>query len=131
MSIPKQPHQQMIHLMYLVLTALLAMNIQAEILDVFYLVKEGIAISINSMDEKNSPTLQKKLFPSITKSFIDFLFVFINRCNIFVNMAWWNKKIAKLAVGHTNIGSVCITIDDPGYFSLGHLLLSHFVGDIH
>jgi len=59
MSIPKQPHQQMIHLMYLVLTALLAMNIQAEILDVFYLVKEGIAISINSMDEKNSSTLEK------------------------------------------------------------------------
>ncbi len=59
MSIPKEPRQQMINLMYLVLTALLALNIQAEILDAFYLVKDGIATSIGAMDSRNNSTLEE------------------------------------------------------------------------
>ena len=35
MSIPKEPRQLMINLMYLVLTALLALNVSAEVLNAF------------------------------------------------------------------------------------------------
>lgn len=42
MSIPKQPRQQMINMMYLVLTALLALNVSSEILDAFFTVKKSL-----------------------------------------------------------------------------------------
>ena len=35
MALPKEPRQKMINLMYLVLTALLALNVSAEILNAF------------------------------------------------------------------------------------------------
>jgi hypothetical protein len=38
MSIPKENRQQMINMMYLVLTALLALNVSAEILNAFSLI---------------------------------------------------------------------------------------------
>jgi len=36
MSIPKEPRQLMINLMYLVLTALLALNVSAEVMNAFF-----------------------------------------------------------------------------------------------
>ena len=42
MSIPKEPRQLMINLMYLVLTALLALNVSAEIFNAFKLVDKGL-----------------------------------------------------------------------------------------
>ncbi|MEO1434677.1 MAG: gliding motility protein GldM [Bacteroidota bacterium] len=45
MSIPKQPRQLMINLMYLVLTAMLALNVSAEILNGFVLMDKGIEAS--------------------------------------------------------------------------------------
>ena len=57
MSIPKKPRQMMINMMYLVLTALLAMNVSAEILNAFHVVNEGIVHSNNGVDSKNSLTL--------------------------------------------------------------------------
>lgn len=59
MSIPKEPRQQMINMMYLVLTALLALNISAEILNAFYLVRDGIAGTISAIDQKNDVTYQQ------------------------------------------------------------------------
>ena len=35
MSLPKEPRQKMINIMYLVLTALLALNVSSEILNAF------------------------------------------------------------------------------------------------
>lgn len=54
MSIPKEPRQQMINMMYLVLTALLALNVSAEVLNAFKLVSDGMTASNNAMDSKNA-----------------------------------------------------------------------------
>lgn len=53
MSIPKEPRQLMINLMYLVLTALLALNVSAEILNAFNTVNKGISDSNGLLDSKN------------------------------------------------------------------------------
>jgi hypothetical protein len=42
MSIPKEPRQLMINLMYLVLTAMLALNVSAEIINAFFMLDHGI-----------------------------------------------------------------------------------------
>src|SRR5580692_4090823 len=42
MALPKEPRQKMINMMYLVLTALLAINVSAEILNAFKTVDHGI-----------------------------------------------------------------------------------------
>ncbi|MFN0275139.1 MAG: gliding motility protein GldM [Chitinophagales bacterium] len=54
MSIPKEPRQLMINLMYLVLTALLALNVSAEILNAFNLVNTGITSSNEILTEKTN-----------------------------------------------------------------------------
>lgn len=57
MSIPKEPRQLMINLMYLVLTALLALNVSAEILNAFNTVNKGIGDSNSILNKKNSDYL--------------------------------------------------------------------------
>ncbi len=55
MSIPKEPRQLMINLMYLVLTAMLALNVSAEIMNAFYKLDKGNVKSssiISSSNEK-------------------------------------------------------------------------------
>src|ERR1044072_1646788 len=42
MAVPKEPRQKMINLMYLVLTALLALNVSAEILNAFKTVDNSL-----------------------------------------------------------------------------------------
>ena len=42
MSIPKEPRQLMINLMYLVLTALLALNVSAEVMNAFFSLDKGL-----------------------------------------------------------------------------------------
>ena len=54
MSIPKQPRQLMINLMYLVLTALLALNVSAEIFNAFRVVDKGLKKSNVALDESNN-----------------------------------------------------------------------------
>ncbi len=56
MSIPKEPRQLMINLMYLVLTALLALNISAEVMNAFFTLNKGIAQS-NVIVENTNGTL--------------------------------------------------------------------------
>lgn len=46
------PRQKMIGMMYLVLTALLALNVSVEVLDAFTIVNEGIENSYTSVDKK-------------------------------------------------------------------------------
>ena len=52
MAIPKEPRQLMINIMYLVLTALLALNVSAEIFNAFKMVDNGLKTANNAMDEK-------------------------------------------------------------------------------
>lgn len=54
MSIPKEPRQLMINIMYLVLTALLALNVSAEIFNAFEMVDDGLKTANASLDESNS-----------------------------------------------------------------------------
>jgi len=64
MSIPKEPRQMMINMMYLVLTALLALNVSAEILNAFHVVNQGISNSNTAVDSKNTKSMasfQKEL----------------------------------------------------------------------
>jgi len=56
MSIPKEPRQLMINLMYLVLTAMLALNVSAEIINAFFLIDRGITGSNNVFDTSNAST---------------------------------------------------------------------------
>lgn len=53
MSIPKEPRQLMINIMYLVLTALLALNVSAEIFNAFEMVDEGLKSASASLDSSN------------------------------------------------------------------------------
>jgi gliding motility-associated protein GldM len=56
MGLPKEPRQKMINMMYLVLTALLALNVSAEILNAFKTVNESIRNSNEVISEKNDVT---------------------------------------------------------------------------
>ncbi|MBK6620012.1 MAG: gliding motility protein GldM [Saprospirales bacterium] len=53
MSIPKEPRQLMINLMYLVLTALLALNVSAEVMNAFFMINKGITNSNNIVETTN------------------------------------------------------------------------------
>lgn len=54
MSLPKEPRQLMINLMYLVLTAMLALNVSSEILHAFKTINQSITSSNNSIEDKNN-----------------------------------------------------------------------------
>lgn len=56
MSLPKEPRQKMINMMYLVLTALLALNVSAEILNAFKTVNHSITTSNDVVTDKNNLT---------------------------------------------------------------------------
>jgi gliding motility-associated protein GldM len=58
MALPKEPRQLMINLMYLVLTALLAMNVSNEILNAFKIVDKSIVSSSANIQKKNENTLE-------------------------------------------------------------------------
>ncbi len=53
MSIPKQPRQLMINIMYIVLTAMLALNVSVEILDAFKLLDNELNRSIEVIENQN------------------------------------------------------------------------------
>lgn len=58
MSIPKEPRQLMINLMYLVLTALLALNVSAEVMNAFFSLDKGIRDSSQIVDQSNAQVLK-------------------------------------------------------------------------
>ncbi len=64
MALPKEPRQKMINLMYIVLTALLALNVSMEILNAFKTVNESLLNANATIDQKNSDlfkSFQQKL----------------------------------------------------------------------
>jgi gliding motility-associated protein GldM len=56
MSLPKEPRQKMINMMYLVLTALLALNVSVEVLNAFKTVNHSIEGSNDVVTAKNNQT---------------------------------------------------------------------------
>lgn len=54
MALPKEPRQKMINLMYLVLTALLALNVSSEILNAFKVVDSSLITSNTNLDAANN-----------------------------------------------------------------------------
>ena len=64
MSLPKEPRQKMINIMYLVLTALLALNVSSEILNAFKTIDQSLSNANTIIQKKNDDilkSLQKKL----------------------------------------------------------------------
>ena len=53
MSLPKEPRQKMINMMYLVLTALLALNVSSEILNAFKTVDRSLMTANGIVEQKN------------------------------------------------------------------------------
>ncbi|WP_251623524.1 gliding motility protein GldM [Odoribacter lunatus] len=51
---PETPRQKMIGMMYLVLTAMLALNVSADILNAFTRVQEGLSATIENFQKKNA-----------------------------------------------------------------------------
>jgi gliding motility-associated protein GldM len=60
MSLPREPRQKMINMMYLVLTALLALNVSSEILNAFKTVNKSLE-NTNSTVDKSTVTLMTSL----------------------------------------------------------------------
>jgi gliding motility-associated protein GldM len=66
MALPKEPRQKMINLMYLVLTALLALNVSAEILNAFKTVERSLATTNSTINTSTETILQS--FEDIKKN---------------------------------------------------------------
>lgn len=58
MSIPKEPRQLMINLMYLVLTALLALNVSAEVMNAFFSLDKGMKDTGAIVDRSNEAVMK-------------------------------------------------------------------------
>src|SRR5215471_11143064 len=64
MALPREPRQKMINMMYLVLTALLALNVSSEILNAFKTVNKSLAttnVTVNHSTEAIMKSLAEKL----------------------------------------------------------------------
>jgi gliding motility-associated protein GldM len=58
MSIPKEPRQLMINLMYLVLTAMLALNVSAEVINAFFKIDKGLKKTNEIVTKANEGVLE-------------------------------------------------------------------------
>ncbi len=114
MSIPKEPRQIMINLMYLVLTALLALNVSNEILNAFKVLAKGISDSNVSIDRKTTEVYEQikeneklpgqgdKVRPFRLKADEVVL-----RCNeVMKYFDTWKERIVIQAGGRTEDGSI-------------------------
>lgn len=67
MSLPKEPRQKMINIMYLVLTALLALNVSSEILNAFKTIDQSLS-NANIIIQKKNDDILKSLQKKISRS---------------------------------------------------------------
>ncbi|MBP6686558.1 MAG: gliding motility protein GldM [Lacibacter sp.] len=65
MALPKEPRQKMINLMYLVLTALLALNVSAEIINAFKVVDNSLTTT-NTLVNQSTATVMKSLTDKVS-----------------------------------------------------------------
>jgi gliding motility-associated protein GldM len=71
MSLPREPRQKMINMMYLVLTALLALNVSAEILNAFKTVNKSLEntnITVNKSTETVMKSFEDKMSDPATRT---------------------------------------------------------------
>src|SRR2546423_6729711 len=64
MALPREPRQKMINIMYLVLTAILALNVSAEILEAYKTVDTSLRTSSDNLNTASAATvssLRKKV----------------------------------------------------------------------
>ncbi len=66
MALPKEPRQKMINIMYLVLTALLALNVSSEILNAFKTVRRSLE-NTNATVDKSTVAIMKSLSDKMAK----------------------------------------------------------------
>jgi gliding motility-associated protein GldM len=66
MALPKEPRQKMINIMYLVLTAILALNVSAEVIEAFRTVKTSLENSSSNIKSSND-VLYKSLTAKLTE----------------------------------------------------------------
>ena len=71
MALPKEPRQKMINLMYLVLTAMLALNVSAEVIEAFKTVDKSLVKSNVNLESSTSTTfgslVEKLKDPQVNK----------------------------------------------------------------
>src|SRR5688500_112099 len=108
MSIPKEPRQIMINLMYLVLTAMLALNISSEILHAFKILNAGITRSNEAVETKNlvvmrdfqanqdMPDQRAKVTPYNDKAKV----IRTKAADLYNYLENWKKKIIEQAGGY-------------------------------
>ena len=65
-GLPRDPRQKMINVMYLVLTAILALNVSNEVINAFKVVDKSLITSNNNITASNN-TLYKSLEEKLTK----------------------------------------------------------------
>ena len=65
MSLPKEPRQKMINIMYLVLTAILALNVSNEVIEAFKVVDRSLVNSNLNIDNATG-TLYESLSSKLT-----------------------------------------------------------------
>ena len=66
MALPREPRQKMINIMYLVLTAILALNVSSEVINAFKVVDRSLITSSENIGAANS-TLYKSLESKLTE----------------------------------------------------------------
>lgn len=76
MALPKEPRQKMITIMYLVLTALLALNVSKQIVNAFVVINDGLQLTNSNMVSQNNSLEQRfeaaySKDPIKTKPFLD------------------------------------------------------------
>lgn len=70
MALPKEPRQKMINLMYLVLTAMLALNVSAEVIEAFKTVDKSLVKSNENLESGNQ-TMFKSLAGKLSDPQVD------------------------------------------------------------
>jgi gliding motility-associated protein GldM len=63
---PETPRQKMINMMYIVLTAMLALNVAAEVLEAFRLIDSSLIHTLNAVDMKN-----RQIYTSFEQAYLE------------------------------------------------------------
>src|ERR1700712_490069 len=63
MALPREPRQKMINIMYLVLTAILALNVSSEVINAFKVVDKSLITTNNNISASNN-----ELYSSLSKA---------------------------------------------------------------
>src|SRR5688572_323342 len=67
MALPREPRQKMINIMYLVLTAILALNVSSEVINAFKVVDRSLITSSENISNANE-TIYKSLQTKLTEA---------------------------------------------------------------